>query len=253
MTWKTVSASAIGTAHVSAGDVCQDTCFVDLLTSGGGRSYLVCLVSDGAGSAKFSARGADLACTTAINAIQETLNEGRGLAVNDVTQWVGAVQVAIQRAASEAKETARDYACTLLGAVLGDDESVFFQIGDGAIVLTTDSAQGVVFWPDNGQYANMTHFVTDDDVAEHLQVCSVPLHAQEVALLTDGLQRLALVFESQMPHFAFFDPMYGVLRGKTPEDCDALSAQLSLFLSGKQINDRTDDDKTLILATRRTA
>ncbi|SOY52703.1 conserved hypothetical protein [Cupriavidus taiwanensis] len=171
----------------------------------------------------------------------------------DIAEWVIAIQEAVRRAAAAVEATPRDYACTLVGAVVGTCNAVFFQIGDGAIVVSNRVAQGVVFWPEAGPYANMTHFVTDEDALDHLCIEMASVEVEEIALFSDGLQRLALAFDTRLPHHPFFDPMFGVLRSKKLEECEAVSAQLSKFLSSPQVNERTDDDKTLILATRRTA
>ncbi|WP_185642892.1 PP2C family serine/threonine-protein phosphatase [Burkholderia sp. Bp9140] len=253
MTWKAVSASAVGTAHALNGGHCQDTCVVEVVPGPDQAPYLVCLVSDGAGSARFAARGSDLACSTAMASIKATLRRGGGLSKGSVVDWLNAVQEAVGETAAATDAACRDYACTLLGAVVGDNDALFFQIGDGAIVVSNHTAQGAVFWPDAGPYANMTHFVTDEDALVHLYVEMASVHVEEIALFSDGLQRLALAFDSRMPHHPFFDPMFAVLRGKKPEECEALGTQLLQFLGDPKVNERTDDDKTLVLATRRTA
>jgi hypothetical protein len=68
----------------------------------------------------------------------------------------------------------------------------------------------------------------------------------EVALLTDGLQSLALRFASREAHGPFFEPMFERLRG--PEQPS--ESELAAFLGSGPVNARTDDDKTLVLATR---
>ncbi|WP_425218990.1 PP2C family serine/threonine-protein phosphatase [Ralstonia solanacearum] len=251
VTWRIINASAIGTSHMAGGHACQDTCFVDSLKAPDGAEYLVCLVSDGAGSARYAEQGSDLACTTAMACIEATLARGVGVCDSDVGDWVAGVQAAVQKAADAVGATARDYACTLLGAVIGQGSALFFQVGDGAIVVSSPTVQGVVFWPDAGPYANMTHFVTDDDAVENLGIATALVDVEEVALFSDGLQRLALAFETKLPHQPFFEPMFSVLRRKQPSECEALSTQLGQFLNSPQVNERTDDDKTLILATRR--
>jgi hypothetical protein len=67
------------------------------------------------------------------------------------------------------------------------------------------------------------------------------------------LQRLALVYESKSAHNPFFLPMFSVLRKTAPDNLDSLSDQLAKFLNSPEVNERTDDDKSLILATRRPA
>ena len=70
----------------------------------------------------------------------------------------------------------------------------------------------------------------------------------ELALLTDGLQMLALRFADKSVHGPFFLPMFQALRAA--ESASALQTPLRDFLNSPAVNRRTDDDKTLILATR---
>ncbi len=247
--WNIVRASAVGTSHAASRLLCQDDCYADIF-----QNHLICLVADGAGSAKKGGQGAELACSTARDRIEIAV-EGQPLPIFDefaVKEWIHAVRQVIHETAEADGLTTRDYACTLLGAVVGPKEAVFFQIGDGAIVASVGAAQGVVFWPESGRYANMTHFVADADALAHLQVVVTTAQIDELALFSDGLQRLALSFEQRIPHVPFFAPMLAVLRKLEPSECAALDEQLARFLDSPQINKRTDDDKTLVLATRRT-
>ena len=69
----------------------------------------------------------------------------------------------------------RDYASTLLAAVLRHEESVFLQIGDGVIVVQGADRGGWawVFWPDHGEYANVTSFLSDENAIERVRIeCS---------------------------------------------------------------------------------
>jgi hypothetical protein len=251
--WKVIRASATGTSHMDTGQACQDDCYADVIRGADQVDYLVCLVADGAGSAQAGGTGAQLACHTARASIKATLARQRpeSLGEIDVKSWVENVRRVISNAADESELAVRDYACTLLGAVVAHHAAIFFQIGDGSIVATSGNIQGVVFWPDAGAYANMTYFVTDEDALEHLHICISDSHLDELALFSDGLQRLALSFETQTPHIPFFEPMLNVLRNSRPNQCEALDQQLAVFLNSSAINDRTDDDKTLVLATHR--
>ena len=249
--WKIIRASVVGTAHTDVNRPCQDHCYAGTMRMGR-QDYLVCLVSDGAGSASEGGKGAELACATARSSIEATfsnLRSGRRVKTL-VEKWITDIQQAINETAMANALSARDYACTLLGAVISAKKAVFFQIGDGAIVASNGYTQGVVFWPDTGPYANMTYFVTEDDASAHLQIAFTNTKINEVALFSDGLQRLALSFEQRTPHTPFFEPMLKVLRSTKPLDCAALDGQLAGFLDSPQVNERTDDDKTLVLASR---
>ena len=108
-----------------------------------------------------------------------------------------------------------------------------------------------VFWPQTGQYVNETRFVTDSDAAVHLECVVLAETVAEIALLTDGLQTLALHYQHQQAHTPFFRPMFHQLRAQTePGSSELLTNALARFLASPAVNERTHDDKTLILATR---
>jgi hypothetical protein len=218
---------------------------------------LVAVASDGAGSAKRAEVGAQLACSLMINEIV-TLFECKG-AVREFTRefvqaWIGRFQSEVLVRAEAEGLRPRDFACTLLAAVVGIDSAAFVQIGDGAIVVSCSEEPddyAWIFWPQKGEYENQTTFATDAGAREQF---AHEIHEEgidEVALFTDGLQRLALHFQSQTAHSPFFRRLFAFVRPTPDGFSPALSASLAAFLDSPQVRDRTDDDKSLILATRR--
>jgi hypothetical protein len=151
----------------------------------------------------------------------------------------------------------REFACTALGAVIGERRAVFLQIGDGAIVVSNRSEPedyGWIFWPQHGEFANQTNFVTQDNALEVLEFEAEDRCIDEVAIFTDGIERLVLDLTEKTAHAPFFRTLFGWLVKTEPAEVEteiSISPVLSTYLGSKQINDRTDDDKTLILATRR--
>jgi hypothetical protein len=247
VSWRYAFASAIGTSHSKLQLPCQDSCVVIEVTRQGESAFVVAIASDGAGSARYAQTGAEIACERASNHIAELLVDPLSeIEAIDPRGVLGAIRTAIGEAAAATQSSMRDFACTVVGSVIGREKALYFQIGDGAIVARRNDALECVFWPEGGEYANMTFFVTDHDADSHLQfvVEDAPC---EVALLTDGLQRLALKFSDKSVHAPFFDPMFSVLRNTSPEDCVELSDSLGAFLNSEPINSRTDDDKTLVL------
>jgi hypothetical protein len=184
---------------------------------------------------------------TAVSALEEGLEVakiGRAL----IESWHDRIRRRLSLEACLRNIGIREFASTLLTAVVGPESCVFSQLGDGAIVIGGPSGYQPVFWPQSGEYASTTFFLTGDDYQEHLQVVESSEPPDTLAMFTDGLQHLALHFASRSAHGPFFAPMFTALRtAGNPED---LGDPLRQFLASPSVCDRTDDDKTLLLATR---
>lgn len=255
MSWRWLNVSTVGTSHVDGGTPCQDDCLVDVI-SGAAGEILIAIASDGAGSAAHAENGSALACESLYAAVAEWAAAGG--AVDDLTReaieaWILRLRTAIEHRAAEMDAGVRDFACTLVAAIVGERAAAFLQIGDGAIVVGTDDVCEVVFWPDSGEYANMTFFTTDDDWQKHVRFEVRKAAFDDIALMTDGLQRLALHYDTRTPHAPFFAPMFGALQKAAAGFAADLEPALVSFLGSTAVNERTDDDKTLVLATRRAA
>lgn len=211
---------------------------------------MIAACSDGAGSAELS----HLASRCAV----ERFLEEAGRSLDDASPEREAIEACVDAARARVLEEAsaqgvppRQLACTLLGVIAGEAWTAFVQIGDGVIVFDGEAGYELAFWPDNGEYANTTRFLTDDDYRAHLRIKIVSRPVGELALLTDGLQMLALDFAQARVHGPFFAPLFRTVRNGP--DAEALRASLLEFLDSRRVNDRTDDDKTLLLATRNTS
>lgn len=255
MSWKVIQASVIGASHTMRGEPCQDECAVVTFSVACGEEFFVALVSDGAGSAICGGKGAMVACETGIRVIEEWVRQAKSLSILSrevMTDWVDTIRYHLWLSSRAEDLLPRDYACTLLGAVIGENNAVFFQVGDGAIVIGEGGGFRPVFWPDSGEYANMTFFVTDENALSNLHYEVYPTAPAEVAIFSDGIQRLALVYKTREAHKPFFEPFFTRLRKAADDyECDLLSGQLAIFLGSPAVNERTDDDKTLVIATRK--
>jgi Protein phosphatase 2C len=251
--WKVISASEKGTSHIQSADSCQDYSSTEIVGEVGEEKFLLAIVADGAGSALKPIEGAEQVSKFAIGYIKDWLvNSPNEPFSNEIIQsWVAETHKFIVGYAERQEMHPRDFACTLLGAVIGKNKAAFFQIGDGAIVVADGTIYKVVFWPENGEYANMTYFVTDAEALTHLQT-SVDIAPNELAIFSDGLQRLALVYESKTAHSPFFIPLFKRLQSNDKSNLEGLQEELHQFLNHPRVNERTDDDKTLILAVRST-
>jgi hypothetical protein len=246
MAWGVLGQSLTGTAHRARNTPCQDA--HRFSTFGPAGDWLVLAVADGAGGAAHAAVGARVACEELVRLVQDadpTTLLTRDAAVNLFRE----ARAAVLAACDGLRARPEELACTALAAVVGPESAAFAQLGDGAVVVGQGPGYRAAFWPDAGEYANTTDFLTDESFAERLRFATLTHPIAEVAAFTDGLQRLALNFSVRRPHLGFFQPLFRALRATAaPAD---LAEPLREFLDSDRVNQRTDDDKTLVLAVRR--
>jgi serine/threonine protein phosphatase PrpC len=190
--WRVVHASAAGSSHTKTGEPCQDFASHELIDCGEAGQVLVAAISDGAGTAEQSAVGSSTACHTFISLVRLFIAGGGDVSSLDRTRaqhWVKEVTDELDRKARNSGHDVRDYACTLLAAIIANDAAAFMQIGDGAIVTSHGEEDGWswVFWPQHGEFANTTNFVVSDNALEVLEFELAPRRIDEVALFTDGI------------------------------------------------------------------
>lgn len=247
--WRVVGASVQGTAHLKREIPCQDAHAYRLLP---GRVLLVA-VADGAGSAPHSDTGAQYAVTSALDHLEATLAEELP---QNKERWeellaagfAAAHQALLQHAAAD-ELSPRAFATTLTCAVACDAWLVVGQIGDGVTVAQDEAGElFTASHPQRGEYANETFFLTSDEAFERFQVRVFPEAIQALALMTDGLIRLALNVVTHSPHPPFFNPLLKFL--DQAEDLAQAESQLAAFVASERVCARTDDDKTLVLAVR---
>jgi hypothetical protein len=71
---------------------------------------------------------------------------------------------------------------------------------------------------------------------------------KSLALISDGLLRLAVSLPDYEPSPRFFRPLWDF--ATQAEDETQAQEQLTAFLASERVCARTDDDKTLVLAVR---
>jgi hypothetical protein len=250
MTWKHLSLSVTGKSHSDRNEPGQDYCRTGALRFSD-RDFFVGLASDGAGSTTHGGVGAEIACETLYLRILSVIREGEAISSitdDNIRTWVSASREAIAARAVGNGQQIKDYACTLIGVVATNDHALYFQIGDGCIVTSDGTGYRTIFWPEQGEYANTTYFISDDTFLDHIKIerqCTAP---DEIALFTDGLQNLVLSFSTRTVHEGFFRPLFAALRKKPDSGFADLTTHLIALLSRDDVNARSDDDKTLVLA-----
>lgn len=215
MTWRFAAAKAQGTSHIRDGLPCQDA-YACLTVPHAEATALVVTVSDGAGSASEGGAGAAHICATLSGFVTNGFEQApAGEAW--LRHLIEQVRQSLFEEALHLELPARELAATLLFAVLAPDWSAFAQVGDGAIV-TSEPGTGEwswLFWPQRGEYANTTTFLSDAGAMENLEVAFMEHGQQELAVFTDGLQHLVLDYAAQTVHSPFFELMIQPVRSST--------------------------------------
>ncbi len=250
--WRWIASRSIGTSHIRTGDACEDN-VACVEWNQSGKSVLIAAVSDGAGSAEFAEVGSRLVTLGIVRAIWKHLSLERARPIDDacVEGWLDTVRDAIGAAAESKGRAPRDFAATLVCAVAFEHETIVLHIGDGACVAqSADGAWHTLSWPENGEYASTTYFITDDPVPR-LRLGRYNERFDRLALFSDGMERLALSFAERTASPRFFEPMFAPLLKTDKSGRDrSLSRQLKSFLDSDHVGKFTDDDKSLIIAAR---
>jgi len=250
MTWRLVAASVKGSSHAAADLPCQDSNWASPSEGDIAAPVLCAFAADGAGSALRGGDGAELAMEAAAHFMrQRTTQDGFQPDETLARECIEQVRARISHAAAEASLTPRDYACTFLGVISTTTQSVLVQVGDGGIVVDVGHGLALPIIPMSGEYANMTYFVTDEDALSRVQSKLFLAPVRKLAVFTDGLQRLAINMAAQTPHEPFFNRFFAILAKASAHDEEQLQDALEAFLKSQPVEERTDDDRTLVLAT----
>jgi hypothetical protein len=215
---------------------------------------LIAVVSDGAGSAEFSAIGSRIVVNGFARHAAAYLKSGQSLkniCRETVLGWLDDIRESIYRAAEDRAVRPRDMAATLVGAIVSANHTVVAHIGDGACALRRENSTDweVPSWPAHGEYASTTFFVTDDP-QPNLDLVTIEGVVSDIAVFSDGLERIALDFNNKTAYAPFFDSKFIPLAGLAAGRHRSLSTALRNYLDSGPILERTDDDKSLILAQR---
>ena len=242
--WRSVGASMCGTSHQTSGIPCQDAYYWQV----GAGGMLIAAVADGAGSAEFAEVGATVASKSAVSAFQangQVSGDDNGIrsSLNDALKEA---QNSVKVEAAKLKVDVRQLATTLILVVATPELVGAAQVGDGiAVVQDSDGNITGLTTPVGGEHVNETTFLNSRRDLKHAQFSvwrGAPTH---VAILSDGLQRLALNMPSGVPHAPFFAPLFKFV-SETTESTQA-QQQLQMFLASPRVTDKTTDDLTLVL------
>jgi serine/threonine protein phosphatase PrpC len=242
--------SLTGTAHLAAGEdaVCQDANAVKILAGG----WVVAVIADGLGSAKYSDAGSSTAVNTVIRFVEEYLpskwHEASLISLMQ-TAFHSALK-AIQKTAEEKSHELKEYDTTLTALIYNGTNVVFGHVGDGGIIaLSRYGDFSIMTKAQKGEEFNVVVplrmgpenwiFGTSKD-----PVCAL-------IMMTDGIYDIAcpwLLVKQDIPiYINYIRPFMdtNILNVKTQDDFEKAQEEITSFFQGKN-SEQITDDKTIV-------
>lgn len=240
MTWIT-GACAVAKQIRQHDSECQDAYLIEKI----GPDQVIAIVADGAGSVSKAKEGAQLTAKKAMQYMKELdLNDISQKTLQQLHQIPVLIREDIRKEAKKKKEDPHDYASTLVATIFMPDRLLGLQVGDGFLVSGIEDEYDLVFSGKKGEYVNETSFVTDETLDVQTFVQREPINF--VALATDGLDHVAIDHRLNEAHIGFFKPFDTFLSEEPPKKL--IDSELEKFLKSERLQQRSNDDRTLIIA-----
>ncbi len=271
--FKLVAASKRGRSHAHVGSFRDDAFFLGHTPSG----WSVLIVADGAGSAKYSRQGSDLAVRTVGTHLLESFAGNVGTDIpTKIKAWEKdpekgakplkdaiyylfgkAVSIAVKAIDDQAKKANaafKDFSTTLLISICRwDDDGVFvasFWVGDGVICVFDQESGNItpMGTPDSGEFAGQTSFLDKSTVSSATAIWD-RIHFKRfdrltaLILMTDGVSDPRFETDSGLAKYEKWDALWQELTPilQKPEPDKALADWLDFFSPGHH------DDRTIAI------
>ena len=173
-----------GRGHISEGTPCQDK----IASKNNDTTYVIAL-ADGAGSAALSHLGAEK-CVDIITQYFLDNFETCYTNADDNSLKKNIYELLIDslnQLALENNCSIKELACTLLCVAENNSRFITFHLGDGIIAFNDHESVKVYSSPDNGEFANVTHFITSSNALSRIRIQKEELpEVTAFYLMSDG-------------------------------------------------------------------
>ena len=275
--WVTCGSICQGASHYRDMRPCQDRVFTHSNATSG---FYCILLADGAGSARFSQFGAEIALASAAVLLEERFDDlfrafpYSKMAENAIVERVQSELVNLSKTGIDPTDETRDIlnlpnreempyvpcelrelASTLLAVAVKGERYVSLHIGDGVIGVQKrgigTSGVQVLSKPENGEFANETYFTISGNASE-----AASIHRGRITKRHSKITGFILMSDgSEASLLRKRDMRLAGACGKLLDACSSLPAeemqeQLDYALS-EVIAKRTQDDCSIVLMARR--
>ncbi len=239
---KVAAATIQGPLHINKQLPCQDYCRYSTRSKN-----FVAVVSDGAGSAKYSKTGARIVCDTLIDLLKSIkLSEAQN-AVKKAIETARGKLLRHRLNKTHDSKGIMDFAATVVGVIYYQNQGLFFHIGDGAALAIVDDDYDnfVASPPENGAFSCETYFYTQENWIQNLRFTPFA-KADAVFLMSDGLTNFSFSPDYRHIEKNFILPIHKFL---SEENSKAKAERaLANTLDNAQARRLNSDDKTLLWA-----
>lgn len=183
MTFNVIRCATQGRSHIKTNTPCQDKTFA--LNSGDIR---VIALADGAGSAKFSHFGAEIATKR----VCEIFVEKFDIILDDISNAKKGILATLlkelQNQSTQLNCEIKDLASTLLCVAVRGDTFIAFHLGDGIICALCNNEVKMISDAQNAEFANTTFFTTSSNAEQKVEIIVGEMHnINAFAIMSDGV------------------------------------------------------------------
>ncbi len=185
--WRSAVCAVQGAGHRKKAVPCQDKTFE--FERGG--VHIVAL-ADGAGSARLSHFGAERVVRTVSALLADRFETYQACAdaLSVKREIVGTLRAALEEEAADRRCAVSELASTLLAAAVSGDRFLLVHIGDGVIGYLDGDELKVASHPENGEFSNVTTFVTSESAIASMRVYKGALRDKSgFVLMSDGTEQ----------------------------------------------------------------
>ena len=211
--------------------------------------YDICVLCDGAGSAKYGATGAKYTAQFVASKLHSILRKNQFSNFKEFLQKAPSLitqNIQTHLRNTQNTQELQHFASTLLFALYSKrfDRWLIGHIGDGAIAGYKNNTTVVLSAPKNGEFINETYFITQKDASSNLRI-QVYKKIDGVLLLSDGAccglySNAKKSFAPGVKKFFVWQKEYG------EQKCSMILYQNLFHISAK----KTNDDCSMILLQR---
>ena len=235
--WSVASATARGRGHFKKGVPCQDK-VAELVTHHSSGGFYGISLADGAGSCKFSDKGAEFISEKILELLQR--NFSKTYDSNNLSNvLVLSIEKELKSFSEEKKINIKELSSTLLFIVVKNNKFIIGHIGDGVIGgLMNDGSIRVLSEPENGEFHNSTYFTTSENNKNRLRIKKGTI--KEIIgfiLMSDGTSESLYDSNKKELSKANIDMINWLALGSENKVTEALSKNLSNLIIQKTLDD----------------